>query len=259
MKKKLSVVLMLITVLAIALMTACSSSGSGEVKYSDEDFIKSVGKGLEARWKLQDNQKDSSTVASMREAIQTELDAVSEYKTATFEDSVLQEKALKYINILNDSLANVDYYGSTTDYDKWTEVYDQRTIILKDFVDNYGLKVSSTYQTNLDEIAANGKTAGDNADRKEAIEKIVKDLKFEVVEDDGYGWKTYEAVLENTTDYTIKHLSVNVNLLDSDGVIADTAYTDVDNVSSGQKAKLTFSTDKEFEKYETIVNYFEAE
>jgi len=256
MKKKSLVSLLLITLLLIGSFSACSSSGGGG-KASDEAFIKSVSKGLEARWKLQDGQKDSNTVDSMREAIQTELDAVSEYSSATFEDSVLQEKAIKYINVLKDCLDNVEYFVSTEEYDKWEEIYDQRTILIKDFVDNYGLTVSEKYQPNLEELVANGKTAGAQAAQKEAIEGLVKKLEFEQVEND-YGWSKYEAVLDNTTDYDIVHLQLDISLLDAEGVIVKTEYASVDNVAKGQKAKVEFSTDAEFDRIEPIINWLEA-
>lgn len=258
MKKKSIITLIIMIVASLSLLASCSSGSSDEPQYADKDFIKSVEKGLEARWKLQDSQGDSNTVEDMREALQTELDAVASYQTAEFEDSVLQEKALKYINILNDCMDNVEYYGSDDQYQKWLDVYDQRTIIIKDFVDNYGLTVSDKYKENLDELVANGKTAGAQAEQKEAIEKLVKGLNFELKENE-YGWKKYEAVLENTTDYDIKSLSLDIGLLDSDGVIVETAYGDVQNVSKGQKAKVEFETDAEFEKIEPVVNYFEAE
>lgn len=258
MKKRSLFVLLLIAIVSIGMLSSCSSTSSDEPHYSDQDFIKSVSKGLEARWKLQDGQKDSNATESMREAIQTELDAVEEYKTATFEDSILQEKALKYINILNDCLENVEYFNATDGYDKWLDVYNQRTIILKDFADNYGLTVSDKYKTNLDELVANGKAAGEEANKKEAMQKIVDKIEFELKEDDGYGWKTYGAVIDNTSDYDIESISIDVSLLDKDGVIVGTQYTSADNVSKGQKAKIEFSTDKEFDRMELILNWFEA-
>ena len=256
MRKNKVLLLLLIAVFSFGILAGCSSSSSGEPNYSDKDFIKSVGKGLEARWKLQEKQTED-TVENLKAAIQAELDAVAEYKDASFEDSVLQEKALKYINVLNDSLENVEYYFASEGYEKWQESYDQRTMLIKDFADNYELTVSDKYQKTLDELLANGKAASAKTAQKEAMDKLVSNLEFELKED-SYGWKTYEAVLDNTSEYDITSLSLDVSLLDKDGVIVETAYASADNVAKGQKAKLEFSTDKEFERMETIVNYFEA-
>ena len=52
----------------------------------------------------------------------------------------------KYINVLNDSLENVEYYFASDGYEKWQESYDQRTMLIKDFADNYELTVSDKYQ-----------------------------------------------------------------------------------------------------------------
>ena len=258
MKKKSLFVFLLIAIVSLGVLASCSSTSSDEPHYSDQDFIRSVGKGLEARWSLQDTQSDSNTLESIKAAVQKELDAVADYQSASFEDSVLQEKAIKYINVLNKSLENAEYYVSTDEYDKWSEIYDERTIIIKDFVDNYGLTVSDKFKDRLDELVANGKTVGAANAQKEAVQKIVDALEFEVTEDDGYGWKTYTAIFENTTDYDIIDLDLDVSLLDEDGVIVENQYTYADNVSKGQKAKMEFSTDKSFDRYELIINYLEA-
>lgn len=256
MKKKSFISLLLIALLLIGTLSACSSSGGGE-KTADKDFIKSVGKGLEARWAITDA-KEELTVEDMKKAIQVEIDAVEKYKSASFEDSVLQEKALGYINILNESMENVEYFFSTDEGSlKWDDIYNQRTMMIKDFVDNYGLTVSDKYQKDLDELVANGKTAVAQAQQKEAIEGLIKKLEFEQVEND-YGYKKYEAVLDNTTDYDIVTLELDISLLDSAGVIVATEHSYIENVSKGQKAKVEFQTDAEFERIEPIISWLEA-
>jgi len=90
------------------------------------------------------------------------------------------------------------------------------------------------------------------------MQKLVDSIEFELKEDDGYGWRTYEAIIENNTDYDIENLSLDLSLLDKDGVIVKTEYASVDNVSKGQKARLEFTTDEEFDRVEPIINYFEA-
>jgi len=256
MKRKSFISLLLITLLLIGSFSACSSSGGGE-KAADKDFIKSVGKGLDARWNIQYADEDDDSIDTLRKAIQAEYDAVEEYKSASFEDSVLQEKALKYINVVNDCIENVEYARSTDEYQKWLDIYNERTIIIKDFVDNYGLTVSDKNKKYLDELVADGKTAGAQAEQKEAIEGLVKKLEFEQIEND-YGWKKYEAILENTTDYDIVHLQLDISLLDSEGVIVSTENASADNVAKGQKARVEFSTDAEFERIEPIIDYLEA-
>ena len=258
MKKKSIFIVLLVTVFSISMLAACSSS-SDEPSYSDKAFINSMAKGLEARWAIIDKNGEGheDTVQDYKDFIQAELDQVEKYQSAAFEDTTLQEKALAYINVLKESMENVDYAFSDTDYQKWSDIYDKRTIMIKDFVDNYGLTVSSKYQDDLDGIVANGKTAGVQSDQKAALESLVAGLQFELVEND-YGWKKYEAVLENTTDYDITTMSIDVSLLDKDGVILETQYTSADNVAKGQKARLEFSTEQDFDRYELVLDYFEA-
>ena len=260
MKKKSFISLLLITLLLIGTFSACSSSGGGE-KTADKDFIKSVGKGLDARWNIQYAKGDDDEdlpIEDFRKAVQAEYDAVEGYKSASFEDSVLQEKALKYINIMNECLENIEYaYAENEEYLKWSDLYDQRTVLIKDFADNYDLKVSDKNKKYLDELVADGKAAGAQAKQKEAVEGLVKNLEFELVEND-YGWKTYEAILDNTTDYDIISLDLDISLLDSEGVIVKTEYSNVENVSKGQKAKVEFNTEAEFDRIEPIINYLEA-
>lgn len=258
MKKILLSLLVLSLVFSIGLMTGCGSSSSDEVKYADQDFIKSMSKGLEARWALtQKATDDESTIEEMQSYIQAELDQISQYESATFEDTKLQEKALRYINVLKDSYENANYSLSDKDYDKWQAYIDERAVLIKDFVDNYGLTVSSKYQATLDEFLANGQAVESQNAQKEAINNLVSGLDFEVTKEE-YGWKTYSATLENTTDYDITDLSLEINLLDGEGVIVETAYADANNVKKGQKAKLEFETDAKFEKLEPTVSWFEV-
>ena len=261
MKKLLITILALALLFSMGLLSGCSSSSSDdEVKYADQDFIKSMQKGLEARWALTNKAPDGpGTIEEMQSYIQAELDQVEQYGSATFEDTKLQEKALKYINVLKDSYENAGYSLSDKDYDKWQEYIDERAVLIKDFADNYGLTVSDQYQANFDEFLANGEAVNTRSEQEKAVKKLVKKLDFKVVEDDGYGWKTYEAILDNTTEYEIKDLSLEINLLDEDGIIIDTMYTDANNVAKGQKAKMSFETDKSFKKLKKIISWFEVE
>ena len=81
---------------------------------------------------------------------------------------------------------------------------------------------------------------------------------FELVSK-SYGWADYEAVIENITDKTFETFNVDINLLDADGIILETAYAWVENFAPGKKAKLEFSTDTAFESYEIVIDYYVAE
>ena len=109
------------------LLSGCSSIGNADsessqtTQYADQNFIKSLSTGLESRWQLRDkfdaehaknNTADVIDVDEYTTLINTELNAINQYKNAEFQDSKLQEKALSYINALNDSLQALNYINS---------------------------------------------------------------------------------------------------------------------------------------------------
>ena len=73
----------------------------------------------------------------------------------------MQESVIAYVDTLNNSLEVIkdNSVSSSTFNTDWSKVYDQRTQLLKTFVDDYDFKVSSKYQGVLDEITANGAAA----------------------------------------------------------------------------------------------------
>ena len=73
--KKITILLLLL--IGIVTLSACTNSN--ESKTYDGAFIKSLAKGLDARWKYIDNEK-SDSASSFKKAINKELDEISEYK-----------------------------------------------------------------------------------------------------------------------------------------------------------------------------------
>ena len=258
MKARLGVVILIIAMVLcnVGLLAGCSSSTTNEEGYSDEAFIKSMSKGLEARWAMTDKASEGEeTKEDMEKYIQAELDQLTPYEAAKFEDTKLQEKVLKYINCLKESKDNIDAYFNGDE--KWEEIRGERAALIKDFVENYGLTVSDKYQAKLDEFVAQGSAVEKKASQDDAMQKLVKKTKFKQTKDDGYGWKTYESILENTTDYDIVSFSLDVNLLDKDGVNVSTQYASVENVKKGQKAILKFETNEVFDKIDLTLSYYE--
>lgn len=251
----------LLATLVAALVTGlCACGGSpAEPDYADKAFIKDLGKGLEARWAISDSMNmDEVTIEDIKSWAQTELDRIEKYESSQFEDSKLQEKAIRYINCLKESQENAEAYLSENSRNKWDAIYNERTALLKDFVENYGLTVSSKNQANLDELVANGKDVAEENTQRESIDAIVQNLKFkERTDDDDSDFRYYEAVFENTTDYDLKWVSIELNLLDKEGVIISTESVYVENAKKGQKTKLEFMTDKKFKKIDPTLDSFE--
>ena len=113
----------------IGIVTLSACTNSNESKTYDGAFIKSLAKGLDARWKYIDNEK-SDSASSFKKAINKELDEISEYKDKKFKDSKLQELAISYINELNNGLEIAKTYGSDSFETKWDEHIGKRTSLL---------------------------------------------------------------------------------------------------------------------------------
>ena len=259
------------------LFTGCSGSQQEskqeeEIHYADEDFVKDMAKGLEARWTLneQDESKEGYDAIDLQSSeykdmmisyINAELDCIGKYKDEKFEDSKLQEETISYINLLNDHIEicdyiPVDYYGKYLE--EFQPIYDGRSKIIQDMADNYGLTVSDKFQSNLDEFKTNSKLVQEKDAQEQAIDSMLSNITFEEVPDEYAGdWKTYQGVVENTTGSDFSTFAVNINLLNADGVIVETAYDQVSNFTNGAKAQLEVSTDKEFTSTEVTVQYYE--
>ena len=273
--KKTIISLLLTCIMAVVFMAGCGSTGTGnnsaadastvEIVYADQDFIADLAKGLEARWALKDTDYIEGTEEHRQyysSLINAELDILADkqYENALFEDGKLKEKAISYLNCLHDQEDALTYV--TVDYDKydemWTEAYNKRTQLITDFVKNYGLTVTDEYKTTLNDMITNASVVEEEQKKEKAVQELVDSISFEIVDDEeDSDWKTYKAVVENTMDYEIVTLGIDVNLIDEDGVNVDTEYVSMENITSGEKGKLEFSTDEKFEKTKLTISYFE--
>lgn len=216
-------------------------------------------KGLESRWDITDN-ADYVTDDEMKEtlgsAVKAELDSVEKYKDEKFEDSALQELVLKYINTLKAQEESLDYVSADPDKfnTDWQSAYEERTQMIDTFYNDYDLKVSEKYESDLEELLTKSKLVTEEANTKETIEKWIDSFAFTEVSDE-YGFKTYEAVVENTTGVDFDYISLSINLIDAEGVTLETTYASIDNVTNGAKVKFEFTTDAEFSSTEITPDY----
>lgn len=248
---------------------ADTSKENVKEQYADKDFISSLSKGLEARWNL--NDKDEQAQKSSGKPIQNgsdeqkkefisyadaELTEIDKYKNEKFEDSKLQEKAIKYINLTNDQKSACDYI--TVDFNKYKQLYytayNERSQLLIDFVNNYGLTASEKHSQILKDLVLKGNEITKAEDNKNAVKTMTDAIKFEKV-DNSSSWKKYQAIVENTTDIDFTYYDLSINLLDKDGVIVDTEHANVSNWGKGQKAKFEFSSNKEFTSTSIVADY----
>lgn len=229
-----------------------------------------MAKGLQARWDLTDaNEKkegyDDIAVNSkeyqdmMKNYINAELKVIQNYPDEKFEDSNLKEIAVKYVNLLTKHMDICKYM--TVDYDKYAEefdpIYNERSKIISQMVEEYGMTVDESHQDTLDEFLTNSQLVEEQEDMENQIEKMLANIQFQAITDDGSGYKTYQAVVENTTGVDFNSFNVTINLLSADGVIVESLYDSVNAFTNGAKAQLEFCTDKEFASTQVISEYWD--
>ena len=257
--------------LSCLVLSGCASEEptAEEPTYADQDFISDMSKGLQARWKL--NEEDEAKEGldeilvnneeyqeMMNNYIQAELDYVEKYQSEKFEDSNLQEIAVKYVNLLKQHKEVCQYM--TVDYNKYLEefqpVYNERSKIIAQLVNDYGMTVGEEYQQTLNEFLTNSQLVTKQENEEAAIQQMLDGIQFEQVDANG-GYRTYQAVVENTTGIDFDTLNITINLLNSDGVSVETAYDNVSAFTQGAKVQFEFMTDKEFTSTQVSVDWWE--
>ena len=217
----------LVCVLAasVALLGGCAEKGGqGQPEYADDSFVQSVAKGFEARAALAEKTaKSSQSEEYYKKLVDAELEQVEQYQSAQFEDSKLQENAISYINSLKDQRSAAESYA--TDNDKfqqdWQKAYDKRTALLRTFVDDYGLTVSSACQEDLDRLVSHGKKVERETNQKAAVESLANSINLEFAEQ--YSSVVGKATVTNGTGYDFDYISFDVELFDANGVKVETA------------------------------------
>ena len=251
-------------ILSIGLI-GCSSTNTKDSTY-DSEFINSLSKALQKRWDLNDKYEEKEediTIGSDEQydyytkLVNAELDELEKYKDLKFENSKLQELVIKYINLLNQQKDSLQYLK--VDYDKfdkeWQDAYNQRTQLIIEFTENYDLTVDDKYKDTLNQLLTNGKLVNEEEDLKAEISNILDSTEFKKVKEE-YEWTYYEAVAENTTGKDFQYFTLEINLLDEDGVVVESTYDSVDNWKANQKVKFEFMTDKDFKTIKLNSDYF---
>lgn len=235
---------LMLCILVAAFLAGCSSAS----KSVDESFISAEAKGLQERWDVSDKQekdKVESTAETFIACVDAELNAIAEFKEAEFEDETLGGLAKEYIGILEKSkeLA-ADYYDKNyeTFSTEYTTINQRRSQIIQKFSEDYQLPIDDDHTDTLNTFIADAKLTT-------AVQDIISSTTFEMTEDD-YGWKKYQAVVENTTEKTFESFNFDINLVDKEGVVVQTQNAYTENWKPGDKHRFEFSTDAEFDKIE---------
>lgn len=259
--RKLGAILAIATlVIAIQLCGCSGASTQSEPEgpdYADDEAMTLISKGLMDRWNYTDSSSWKNDSESMKTAINAELDRDKPLRDRQFENSKMQEDVLAYINNLEETLEVVDtyQYESTEYYQKFDPLYNERTMLLKKFVEEYGLTVSEHYQPTLDDLLRAGNTAQAKSETDASIKQLIEKAKFEK-KDEGYGSFTYSAVIENTTKYDFKDITVVLGLYDSDDVKQEEAYANVSSWEKGEKAKFEAFSNVDATRIKPSVEYY---
>lgn len=269
MKRKFAKIILGVLCLSTILLGCSQKEDETKVKYADESFVKDMSKGLQARWDLaaKDEKKEgfkNLTVDSkeyqemMISYVDAELKYLEKYSEDKFEDKKLQEQAIKYINLLKEHkelcpLMTVDYIQYE---EKYAPIYNERSKVIEAMVKDYGMTVDEKHQATLDDFLTNSKVVAKEEQIDEEIKSMISSVQFQMTEDNG-GYKTYQAVVENTTSVDFQSLQASINLLNAEGVIVETTWDQVSAFKQGAKAQFEFSTDKEFASTEVVVDYWE--
>lgn len=258
-----------ISCLALTILGGCSGNKTAETEveteyYADEDFMRDLAKGLEKRWtipEIGDTEEYSNAdklIDHYTQCINAELEYIGSYKDFKFQDSKLQECAIKYINCLNESLSTLDYYKS--DINKyltdWDKIYNERSKLIKIFYNDFGLTVQNEYESILKDFLNQASTVEKKETLEKQLEDMVSNLTYECIEDMG-GWRKYRALLENTTENDFNSINFNINLLDENNVIVESTYGHIGIIEKGQKAYVEFSSDKDFLYVKTDIQWYE--
>ncbi len=254
--------LFLAACLAAAMSAAIAMSGCSaepepqqepEIEYVDDNVINALGEGLEARWDMVGSESYVPETM-LDDAIRIEIDALSEFTDAPYQDKELQELVLSYANTLGDTLEIWDLFEASPEYAmKWEGLYDDRTQKLKAFVNDYGLTVSPKHEAQLANMLVNATTAEKLDNEREAVESLVASMAFEPTEETGY-YCEYGAVVTNNTGHAFKHLSIGVSVYDAESIRIEDAFIYVENWGVGETVKLTFTADPEIASYKLTLN-----
>lgn len=252
------IILLISTIMLSVVMVACSSAETEE-KGKDKDFIKDVKKSFDARSiYLSDVDSGKITLSEdkyLKEAVLKEKNILEKYKDAEFDNPELSKLAKDYIDGLNKQEESIKYYNSDyVKYEKlWTEGYDIRSTTLTTLVDKFGLQMTDEA---FEDLKNNAQVVKEKNDTKAKVDEMLKTIKFEKTKEE-YGWKDYESIVQNTSGVDFESFFLDVKLLDSDDVVVESIPVSPNGSwAKDQKVKLTFSTDKSFEKIEWTAEYY---
>lgn len=260
MKKGIVICLLLSFVLATSIC-GCGSNLSSNVgnaetntnaeneKKTDADFIVNLGKGLEARWTLTNSEEYNSEALEAMELaeyqkayalfVNAELDAIGDLGEYEFDNQDLKKIAETYMMGLELQEEGIQYRG-TTEYTKeqqtWELGYDYRAVCMTDLYNEYGLTVDEKFKKELDNFVAQSLTSKKSIAIQEFVNELPSKVEYVKDEEKSDEWSTYyKAVIENTTEYEIDSIQIDIDFIDASGVVIYQTSDYLNNIKAGGK------------------------
>ena len=188
-------------------------------KTYDSEFITSLAKGLDERWKVTDLKNyDEREVKDYKSYIDYELIEIEQYKNRKFKNPKLKRLANTYINVQKNekkSIENQDLVDSTFE-SEWNKYQRKRYELLLDINSIVGIPVQD--KNSLDSILKAGKAIKEfnrvygilvnTFDKKNFVAETVSGV--------SENEKRYLGNFENTTGHDITHIYIEILYYDED-------------------------------------------
>lgn len=238
--KIISILIIIALVLSTVMIFGC------EKESVDDQYLSAMKKGLQSRWNLTDSNENSDKSDS-KEAWKSYFDAeyneINRFKSKKFENKKLQKTAKEYIGLIQKSEDALKYFDNDAKFAaEIDDITNQRAAIIYELHKSNKLDFDDKYKDDASDMYETGKTYL-------AVQKILKTTKFKLEKND-YGYKTYSAVVKNTTSDDFNYFAFNININDKDGVTVETTTASTDNWEAGTKHRFEFGTEKSFKSIE---------
>ena len=207
---------LLFAVLMVVSLFLCSSAVNKAITY-DNDFIKSLARGLDKRWEdAASNYED--TTSYYEKATQLELSEVGRYKERTFKDNKLKKLAIEYINVLEDSKELTSKENNHFSSDRWVEYRRKRYELILDIHSRKKIPVQDT--RNLRDILDIGIKVKQKNEIIQALKKIFKGNNFTISKSsENSDELNCSGTFENTTDYYLSYVPMTIVAYNKNGKV----------------------------------------
>ncbi len=238
-----------------------STPANSDISKNDKAFIKAFEQGLEKRTTLakkndelqitNPEQYSANSLESYKGLIEAEKN-VLQFETVEFDSPRLQKLAVDYIAGLKLQEEALTYKMDDTKFsEKWGDGYGARCVSAIALHDEFGAEIP---EAALEDFKSSAKSVAEDEEQKNIVDALVKTIIFEKVKSE-YSYKTYATTVENTTPYEFDSLTLDIALI-KDDVVQETEYASAKNWKPGQKVKLEFMTDSDFDTYTIDYNYY---